>query len=291
MALNRIKVYNSRMTKITDKKTDLERAFYGSKNVEFENITIDGPADGESAFKECSDISVSNSTFNLRYPFWHNTNLKIENSNMSDLCRAAFWYDENVIINKVNSNGVKALRECKNVVMIDSEFNSDEIFWKVDKIKIDNSSISGPYAFFMSSNIEINNLTFKGKYSFQYVKNLHIKNSVLDTKDAFWHAENVLVEDSVVKGEYLAWYANGITFKNCKISGTQPLCYTKGLKFIDCTFENCDLCFEYSEVEGNIIGDIVSIKNPLSGSIKITGNTEMIVDEHDRSEGRFKLIK
>ena len=71
------------MTKITNKKTDLERAFYGSKNVEFEDITIDGPADGESAFKECSDISVSNSTFNLRYPFWHNTNLKLENSNMS----------------------------------------------------------------------------------------------------------------------------------------------------------------------------------------------------------------
>ena len=95
----------------------------------------------------------------------------------------------------------------------------------------------------------------------------------------------------MVEGEYLALYANGITFKNCKISGTQPLCYTKGLKFIDCTFKNCDLCFKYSEVKGNIIGDIVSIKNPLSGTIKITGNTEMIVDKYDRSEGRFKLIK
>jgi hypothetical protein len=279
------------MTKKTNITTDLERAFYGSKEIEFSNITIDGPADGESAFKECHNIVVSNSTFNLRYPFWHNTGLKLTTSTMSDLCRAAFWYDQDVVIDTVTSNGVKALRECKNVKMVKSEFNSDEIFWKVDNINVEDSSISGPYAFFMSSNIEIRNLKFKGKYSFQYVKNLHIKDSVLDTKDAFWHAENVLVEDSVVKGEYLAWYANNITFKNCKISGTQPLCYTKGLKFIDCTFENCDLSFEYSEVEGNIIGDIVSIKNPLCGTIKLSGNTELIKDENDKSEGRFTLVK
>ena len=279
------------MTKKSNITTDLERAFYGSKDVEFQKITIDGPADGESAFKECSNIVVSNSAFNLRYPFWHNNGLNINNSAMSELCRAAFWYDQDVVIDNVKSNGVKALRECKNVQMLNSEFNSDEIFWKVDNIFVENSSISGPYAFFMSSNIVIRNLNFKGKYSFQYVKNLHIKDSLLDTKDAFWHAENVLVEDSVVKGEYLAWYANNITFKNCKISGTQPLCYTKGLKFIDCSFENCDLCFEYSEVEGNIIGDIVSIKNPLSGTVKISGNTKLIQDENDRSEGRFTLVK
>jgi len=144
------------MKKITNIETDEERAFYGSKDVEFENITIDGPADGESAFKECNDISVNNSTFNLRYPFWHNTNLEIKNSTMTDLCRAAFWYDDTVVIQNVKSNGVKALRECKNVTMINSEFISDEIFWKVDNIKLKDSSITGPYAFFMSSNIEIN---------------------------------------------------------------------------------------------------------------------------------------
>ena len=118
MALNKIKVYNSPMTKKENITTDLERAFYGSKNVEFENITIDGPQDGESAFKECNNISISSSTFNLRYPFWHNNNLKITTSTMSDKCRAAFWYDQDVTIDTVTSNGVKALRECKNVKMI-----------------------------------------------------------------------------------------------------------------------------------------------------------------------------
>lgn len=279
------------MTKIKDIQIDIERAFYASKEMEFENITIDGPADGESAFKECSNIEVSSSFFNLRYPFWHNNNLKLKDSTMTDLCRAALWYDNDVEIDGVKSNGIKALRECKNIVMVNSEFNSEEIFWKVDNINVKESTICGAYAFLMCSNIELNNVKFKGKYSFQYTKNVHIVNTVLDTKDAFWHADNVLVENCEVKGEYLGWYSNNVTFKNCKISGTQPLCYAKGLKIIDCTFENCDLCFEYSEVEGNIIGDVVSIKNPLSGSIKLSGNTEFIVDENDRSKGKFSLVK
>ena len=279
------------MVKVFDITIDIERAFYGSKDMEFKHIAIDGPADGESAFKESSNIYVSNSYFNLRYPFWHNNGLSLVSSEMSELCRAAFWYDNNVTITDVKSNGIKALRECQNVTMNNCVFNSEEIFWKTNGVIVTNSTIVGAYAFLMSSNIEISNLKFKGKYSFQYCKNLHISDSVLDTKDAFWHAENVLVENSEVKGEYLGWYSNNITFKNCKISGTQPLCYAKGLKFIDCTFENCDLCFEYSEVEGNIIGDVVSIKNPLSGCIKISGNTEFIQDENDRSEGKFSLVK
>ena len=279
------------MKKISNLTDDKERAFYSSKEVEFEKINIDGPADGESAFKECTDIVISDSFFNLRYPFWHNNNVTIKNSTMTDLCRAALWYDSGVIVDNVKSDGIKALRECENVEFYNSNFHSEEIFWKVKNIKVVNSTIEGVYGFFMCEDIEIDKLHFKGKYSYQYCKNLHIMNSVLDTKDAFWHSENVLVENCDVIGEYLGWYAKNITFKNCKIIGTQPLCYVKGLKIIDCTFEKCDLCFEYSEVEGNIIGDVISIKNPLSGSIKLSGNTEMIQDENDKSNGMFKLVK
>lgn len=279
------------MKKITNITNDIERAFYNSNDCYFDKINIDGPADGESAFKECSNIEVDNSFFNLRYPFWHNDNLILKNSKMTDLCRAAFWYDNNVTIENVISDGIKALRECKNVKMINSTFNTEEIFWKVDNINIVQSTICGAYAFLMSNNIEIKNMNFKGKYSFQYCHNVHIVDSFLDTKDAFWHSEDVVVENCDVKGEYLGWYSKRLTFKNCKISGTQPLCYASELKFIDCTFENCDLSFEYSDVEGNIIGDIVSIKNPLTGVIKISGNTELIQDENDRSNGNFTLVK
>ena len=83
--------------------------------------------------------------------------------------RLAQKHDDNdVEIDNVKSNGIKALRECKNIKMLNSEFNSEEIFWKVDNIVVKNSTICGAYAFLMCTNIEINNVKFKGKYSFYH---------------------------------------------------------------------------------------------------------------------------
>ena len=123
------------------------------------------------------------------------------------------------------------------------------------------------------------NVKFTGKYSFQYVENLEIENSILDTKDAFWHAKNVTVRDSVIKGEYLAWFSDGLTLINCKIIGTQPLCYCKNLKLINCETKGCDLSFEYSDVNADINGNIISIKNPKSGIIKVDSVDEIINED------------
>lgn len=276
---------------VRNETTDLERAYYASNGVSFSSITIKGPADGESAFKECKNIDVSNSKFYLRYPFWHNRNADYYRLTLSKTARAPWWYDNHITFNKVKCKGVKALRECKNITIVDSYFESVEFGWNCINVLVFDSYIEGFYAFFGSREITINNLDFKGKYSFQYTRNVEINNSNLDTKDAFWHSKNVTVINSVVKGEYLAWYSENLTLVNCKIIGTQPFCYCKGLKLINCTTEACDLAFENSEVEGNIIGDIVSIKNPMIGKLEVSGKIgEVIIDEHDRSKGRFLLI-
>ena len=38
---------------IENKAFDMERALYGSHDITVKNYRFDGPADGESAFKEC----------------------------------------------------------------------------------------------------------------------------------------------------------------------------------------------------------------------------------------------
>ena len=273
---------------ITD---DQERAFYASHNASFNNITIAGPADGESAFKESSDIDIKNSHFELRYPFWHNNNTKIIDSDFAETCRAGFWYDDGLEFDNVNLKGVKAIRECKNIKISNSSFISEEFAWRSENFDVKNTEIVGFYAFFECKNIKIDSINFKGKYSFQYVENMEINNSTLDTKDAFWHTKNVTVRNSTIIGEYLAWYSESLTLINCHIKGTQPLCYCKNLRIIDCTFEDCDLSFEYSEVNGNIKGHITSIKNPLVGQLEVEEKPCLIVDENDRSHGRFKIIQ
>lgn len=74
---------------IENQTFDMERALYGSEGVLVKSCSFDGPADGESAFKECSDIAAENCFFNLHYPFWHNNGLKISGSEMKELCRAS----------------------------------------------------------------------------------------------------------------------------------------------------------------------------------------------------------
>ena len=50
--------------KIIENKTfDEERALYGSHGLLVRNTNFDGPADGESAFKECSDITTEHCFF------------------------------------------------------------------------------------------------------------------------------------------------------------------------------------------------------------------------------------
>lgn len=272
------------MAIIKDIIADEERAFYASKNDTFVNIKITGEADGESSFKECQDVVVQDSYFNLRYPFWHNEKVLLNNIEMTSNCRAALWYSKNITLLNSQLDGIKVFRECNNINVKDTVINSPEPFWFCDDIKITECSIKGEYAFLQSSNIEIHNLHFSGKYSFQYVKNLKIYDSILDTKDAFWHAENVEVYNSVVKGEYLAWYAKGIKLVNCQIIGTQPICYSDNIVLENCTMENTDFSFEYSTVDAKINGNIMSIKNPYKGNIIADSIDEIIIDEFAKQD-------
>lgn len=267
------------MKQILNRRFDEERALYGIQDTEVTKCSFDGPADGESALKECSNIVISECFFNLRYPFWHVNKAIIKNSEMTEKCRAALWYDNDITIDNCKLHGIKALRECSDIRLLNSEVISPEFLWKCSKIEVKQTTLQSEYPFFECSDVNIKQLHMKGKYSFQYVKNMTIADSELDTKDAFWHSKNVTVVDSVVKGEYLGWYSENLRFIRCKIIGTQPLCYCKGLVLEDCTMEATDLSFERSEVNATIKGRIESIKNPVSGKIIVDTIGQLILEK------------
>ena len=72
------------MRTIQNQTFDAERALYGSSDILVKDCSFDGPADGESAFKECQNVQVEHSFFNLRYPFWHDHGLSIRDSEMTE---------------------------------------------------------------------------------------------------------------------------------------------------------------------------------------------------------------
>jgi hypothetical protein len=258
---------------------DEERALYGSRDRKVVSCRFDGPADGESAFKECRNIEVADCFFNLRYPFWHDTGLRLTGSELTPLCRAALWYTEDAVIEDCKLHGIKALRECAKITMRRCDVDSAEFGWSVRGMEMEDCTVKGEYFMLRSDRLHFRNVTLKGKYSFQYIENCVFEDCNFDTKDAFWHAKNVTVRNSVIKGEYLAWYCENVTFENCTIIGTQPLCYCKGLRLIDCEMIDADLCFERSEVEATLTAPVVSIKNPWKGTVTVPAVGELIYDE------------
>lgn len=279
------------MRRVIENETfDEERALYFSKESDIKNCIFAGPADGESALKESRDISLTDCSFSLRYPLWHVKVFRMERVNMDENTRAAIWYADDGIIKDCTLEGIKVIRECNNILIENSRIVSPEFGWKSSKITVKDTDITSEYIFMDSANVKLEHVNMKGKYSFQYMENLEITDSYLDTKDAFWHSKNVTVKDSVVKGEYLAWFSDGLTLINCKIIGTQPLCYCTNLKLVNCTMEDTDLSFEYSDVEADIRGHIISVKNPKSGTITADSIGE-IVWENPVMECNAKVVE
>ncbi len=253
-----------------------ERALYALSDAVVEHCRFEGEEDGESPLKESKNITVISSFCDLRYPFWHDDGITLRDVTLTENCRAALWYSRGVRVLESRLHGIKALRECEDCEIRNADVRSAEFGWRCRNVSVTDSSLTGEYAFFGAKDVTLSGVHFTGKYSFQYCENVTVENCVLETKDAFWNTKNVVVKDSVVKGEYLAWYAENITFVRCRIIGTQPLCYCKGLRIIDCSMENCDLSFEYSEVEAEILGHVDSVKNPREGKIVADSFGEII---------------
>ena len=258
---------------------DEERALYGVADTDVAHCRFEGPADGESALKECDRVTVADSFFDLRYPFWHDRVLEIRGCELTPQCRAALWYSSDVTIADSKLHGIKALRECDRVTMENCNVESAEFGWNTRGLTMDHVSAVGEYFLMGCRDLHLKGLKLRGKYSFQYVKNALLEDCELDTKDALWHAENVVVRNSTVKGEYLAWYCENVTFENCRIIGTQPLCYCKGLKLVNCQMEQTDLAFERSQVEASVTTPVLSIKNPYEGHITVPEVGKIILDD------------
>ena len=103
------------MTIIQDQTFDKERELYGIHDTFIKHCTFDGPADGESALKECENVRVEDSFFDLRYSLWHDHGLVLKDCTLTENCRAALWYDEDVTVTDSKLHGIKAFRECQNV--------------------------------------------------------------------------------------------------------------------------------------------------------------------------------
>lgn len=257
-----------------------ERALFKQRDITINSCLFD---DGESPLKEGKNINVSDSTFGWKYPLWYGDSHLVENCKFLASERAGIWYTDNSTFKDCLFIGPKNIRRCKNIVLEDVVFeNALETLWWNEDVKIKNITAKGDYFAKSCKNVDVENLRLDGNYGFDSCENVHIKKSILNTKDAFWNCKNILIEDSTIVGEYFSWNSENITLINCKISSNQGFCYMKNIKLINCDLSGTDLSFEYCEnIDADIKGDLISIKNPISGIIRVEKVENYIIDDDD----------
>ena len=267
-----------------------ERPLFESHHLILDNVTI---TDGESAIKECSDITIRHCLFKGKYPLWHVHGFTVSNTHFSVEARSALWYSDHLKMTDTVIDAPKMFREMHHLELTDVTINdADETFWKCDDIILKNVRLhDGTYPFMFSRNIKVDGLESDSRYVFQYVKNAEIRNSRIITRDAFWETENVTIYDSYIDSEYLGWHSRNLRLVRCNIAGTQPLCYIDNLVLEDCTFDPAsDLAFEYSDVRAEIKGNIHSIKNPNSGKIVADSIGEIILDKNIKAPANCEIL-
>ena len=276
---------------IKDKEFGGERPLFGSQDLRIENVVIHA---GESAIKECRNIVALNCRFEGRYPLWHVHGSLVERCYFAAESRSAIWYSDDMVMRDTVIDAPKFFREMKNLRLERVTLtDADETFWNVDGLELHDVRLhDGTYPFMGSRNIKVYGLESDSKYVFQYVKNVEIHNARIVTKDAFWETENVTIYDSEIESEYLGWHSKNLRLVNCRIGGTQPLCYAENLVLENCTMApNADLAFEFSDVEADIRGSVVSVKNPSSGRIVADEYGEIIIDEFIKEPANCKILR
>ena len=274
---------------IENQEFEGERPLFMLKDAKLNNVKFNF---GESPLKESKNIELNNCTFTYKYPLWYSSNIKLSSSTLETMARSGIWYTNDISLFDVTINCPKTFRRSKRISLFNCVFTSgDESFWSCEDISLNNVKVNGDYMFLNSKNINIDNFEIDGNYCFDGGKNICVRNSKLISKDSFWNCENVYVENSIIRGEYIGWNSKNVVFKNCIIESKQGFCYMENLKLIDCVLENTDLAFEYSSVEATINSSIVSIKNPLSGTIVCDSVGEIIIDENSKKPCRTQIFE
>lgn len=257
-----------------------ERALFATGGLELRRCVFH---EGESALKCCRDIVADGCRFEGKYPFWHVDGFRITDCVFTPGARAALWYSRNLVMKDTRVDAPKMFREMENLYLENVTVpDAQETLWSCRGVTLRDVEVKGAdYLFAHSADIDIDGYRQEGNYSFQYCRDVVIRNAVIHSKDAFWETDNVTVYDSEIDGEYLGWHSRNLRLVRCRINGTQPLCYCENLVMEDCVMgPECDLAFEDSSLRATVVSQIVSVKNPRTGSLKALSIGEIITDRN-----------
>lgn len=115
------------MKRIDNQTFDMERALYGQSELLVKNCSFDGPADGESALKECSDVRIYNCDIISPEFGWSVQGICMEDS--MAVSEYFMMRSEDLAFRRVQFQGKYSFQYIKNAVFEDCVFDTKDAFW------------------------------------------------------------------------------------------------------------------------------------------------------------------
>ena len=254
-----------------------ERVLYGAQNTEVEDVMMYG---GESAVKECRNVTLKDVTFGWKYPLWYSRDITMTDSIWTSYARAGGWYVDNLVIKNTPIKAPKCIRKCNGVVLENVEFpEGEETLWNCTGVDLKNVTVKGDYFGMGCSNVKVDGLKLVGHYTFDSCHDMELRNVDIDSRDTFWNCENITVYDSHIKGEYMGWNSKNLTFINCTLESLQGFCYIDNLKMVDCKLQDSPYSFEFcTNMDVHAEGKCDIVLNPGSGVLELTEIGQLIQD-------------
>ncbi|MCH5398293.1 DUF3737 family protein [Limosilactobacillus fermentum] len=254
-----------------------ERPLFHLQNAEVRRVIF---PDGESLLKEGRDLKLDQVLFKYKYPLWNDENVTVTDSLFEEMGRSGIWYTNNITIKDTTLQAPKLFRRSKGIKLTNVHFaHVEETMWTCEDIELTNVQVNGDYFGMNSKHIVADHLDLVGNYAFDGAEDVLVTNSRLMSKDCFWNTKRVTVKDSILSGEYLAWHSENLTLINCVIESDQGLNYVDHLTVKNCRINDSPLLFEYgTNLDVQVIGNLTSVKNPISGTIQAPAIGTIIID-------------
>ena len=173
------------------KFSNLARApFWYCRNVGVKDIEVEAV----KAFRECFELTVTNSTLISEEPFWKCTHVVVKKSKIVGFY--AFFGSNDVEMHDVTLKGKYSFQYIYHLRIENCNFDTKDAFWHCRDVVVLNSVIKGEYIGWYCTNITFVNCTIESHQPFCYANNVRFVNCKLPNCDLAF--ENSTVSGSVI---------------------------------------------------------------------------------------------
>ena len=172
-----------------DEKT--RAAIWYARDAVIENSRLHGI----KAVRECSNISVSNSSIISEEFGWKSDNITIKDSELHAMY--VFFDSKNVVLENVKMSGKYSFQYMENLTIRNSYLDTKDAFWHSKNVKVYDSVVKGEYLAWFSEGLTLVNCHIIGTQPLCYCKDLKLINCTMEATDLSFEYSDV---DATVSG-------------------------------------------------------------------------------------------